>query len=209
MEEVLDVQPGEDLLIRMKTGKALPRVHAPENVSRIINAPSNVKHRLILMLTYGCGLRLGEVCMLKPSDIDIERRVVWVRKGKGKKDRIVMLDDTIAPYLVSWLQTGCGRKYLFEGYTPGKHLSKRTIEKIYTNACNKQGINTQGGIHSLRHDFATHLLEQGVDLRYIQELLGHSSSKTTEIYTHVAAHKITQIRSPIAVLLKQEAYTTG
>ena len=82
------------------------------------------------------------------------------------------------------------------------HLSKRTIEKVYTHACDKAGVDTQGGIHSLRHSFATHLLEQGVDLRYIQELLGHSSSRTTEIYTHVAAHKIVSIRSPIAGLLK-------
>ncbi len=202
MEEVLEIKPGEDLLIRMKIGKPLPRVHSLEEINTIINAPSNEKHKLILMLTYGCGLRLGEICMMKPADIDIDRKVVWIRKGKGKKDRMVMLDDALSPYLVSWLKAGCGKKYLFEGYTAGEHLSKRTIEKIYTNACRKQGIDTQGGIHSLRHSFATHLLEQGVDLRYIQELLGHSSSKTTEIYTHVAAHKIVKIRSPIAGLLK-------
>jgi site-specific recombinase XerD len=155
------------------------------------------------MLTYGCGLRLEEVCMLKPADIGLDRKVVWIRKGKGKKDRMVMLDDTLAPYVESWLKNGCGKTYFFEGYTPGNHLSKRTIEKIYTNSCEKQGIDAQGGIHSLRHSFATHLLEQGVDLRYIQELLGHASSKTTEIYTHVAAHKIVAIRSPIAGLLKK------
>jgi integrase/recombinase XerD len=202
MEEVLEVEPGEDLLIRMKTGRPLPRVHSLEDVNAIINAHSNEKHKIILMLTYGCGLRLGEVCDMKPSDIDIERKVVWIRKGKGEKDRMVMLDDALAPYLVSWLETGCGKRYLFEGYWAGEHLCKRTIEKIYTNACRKKGIDTQGGIHSLRHSFATHLLEQGVDLRYIQVLLGHSSSKTTEIYTHVAAHKIVQIRSPIAGILK-------
>jgi integrase/recombinase XerD len=202
MEEVLEVRPGEDILIRMKTGKALPRVHSLEDITSIINAPSNEKHKLILMLTYGCGLRLGEVCVMKPSDIDIDRKVVWIRKGKGKKDRMVMLDDALSPYLVSWFKAGCGKNYLFEGYKAGEHLSKRTIENIYTNACRKKGIDTQGGIHSLRHSFATHLLEQGVDLRYIQELLGHASSKTTEIYTHVAAHKIVKIRSPIAGLLK-------
>lgn len=201
LEEVLDVKPGEDLLIRMKTGKVLPRVHSPQEIQSIITAPSNDKHKLILMFVYGCGLRLGEVCVLKGEDIDLERRIVWIRKGKGKKDRIVMLDDSLAPYLVSWLREGCGKRYLFEGYQSGKHLSKRTVEKIYTDACKKRGIDSQGGIHSLRHSFATHLLEQGVDLRYIQELLGHSSSKTTEIYTHVAAHKIVEIRSPIATLL--------
>lgn len=202
MEEVLEIHPGEDLLIRMKTGRTLPRVHSLQDITSIINALSNAKHKLILMLVYGCGMRLGEVTVLKPEDIDLERKVVWIRKAKGKKDRIVMLDDALAPYVSSWLKDGCGKKYLFEGYASGKPLSKRTVEKIYTHACEKEGIDPHGGIHSLRHSFATHLLEQGVDLRYIQALLGHASSKTTEIYTHVAAHKIVSIRSPIAGLLK-------
>ena len=204
MEEVLEIEPGEDILIRMKTGKPLPRVHSLEKIAELVNAPSNYKHRLILMLTYGCGLRLGEVCVLRPRDIDIERKVISIRKAKGKRDRIVMLDDELAPYISNWLKCGCGTEYVFEGYTPGNHLSKRTIEKIYTNACIKKNIDSKGGIHSLRHSFATHLLEQGIDLRYIQELLGHSSSKTTEIYTHVAVHKIVSIRSPIAGLLKKK-----
>ncbi len=203
MEEVLEISPGEDLFIRMKTGRPLPRVHSQKDIRLIINSPVNFKHRLILMLVYGCGLRLGEVCELKPEDIDLDRKIVWIRKGKGKKDRMIMLDDELSPFVAAWLKCGCGRLFLFEGNTPGKHLSKRTVEKIYTDACVKQGIDSQGGIHSLRHSFATHLLEQGVDLRYIQELLGHVSSKTTEIYTHVAAHQIVAIRSPIAGLLKQ------
>jgi site-specific recombinase XerD len=198
MEEVLDLQPGGDICIRMKTDKTLPRVHSAENISALIKSPSNAKHRLVLMLTYGCGLRLGEVQTLKPQDIDLNRKVLWVRKGKGKKDRMVMLDQNLLPYIEGWLKNGCGDTYLFEGYKPGKALSKRTIEKIYTNTCAKLHIDHQGGIHSLRHSFATHLLEQGVNLRYIQVLLGHASTKTTEIYTHVAAHNITGIRSPIA-----------
>jgi integrase/recombinase XerD len=200
-EEVLEVKPGDDLLLRMKTGKPLPRIHSRETVGKIIAAPKNVKHRLMLMLAYGCGLRLGEIPVLQPTHIDFERKVLWVRKAKGKKDRIVMLDNDLAPYVAAWLKTGCGQKYLFEGYVPGKHISKRTVEKVYSNACLKLGIDNQGGIHSLRHSFATHLLEQGEDLRYIQELLGHSRSTITEIYTHVAAHKIVEIRSPIAGLL--------
>jgi integrase/recombinase XerD len=201
-EEVLDVKPGEDFFIRMKIGKPLPRIHSRETVGKILTAPRNVKHRLMLMFGYGCGLRLGEIRSLKPTDIDFDRKVVWVRKGKGKKDRIIMLDQDIAPFVAAWLKTGCGTTFLFEGYVPGKAISKRTIEKVYDNACLKLGIDNQGGIHSLRHSFATHLLEQGISLRYIQNLLGHASSKTTEIYTHVAAHKITEIRSPIAGLLK-------
>jgi site-specific recombinase XerD len=201
MEEVLEVKPGEDLFIRMKKGKVLPRVHSSQDIAAILTAPTNAKHRLILMLVYGCGLRLGEVCVLKPEDIDLYRKIIWIRKAKGKKDRMVMLDETLLPYIAAWLKNGCGLTYLFEGYNPGEYLSKRTVEKIYTDACHKRGVNPQGGLHSLRHSFATHLLEQGVDLRYIQELLGHASSKTTEIYTHVAANKIVEIRSPIAGLL--------
>jgi len=185
----------------MKTDKSFPRVHSAQNISALFKTPINPKHRLILMLTYGCGLRLGEVHNLMPQDIDLHRKVLWVRKGKGKKDRMVMLDETLLPYVVAWLKEGCGTRYLFEGYFAGKAISERTIGKIYTNACQKLGINNQGGIHSLRHSFSTHLLEQGVSLRYIQELLGHASSKTTEIYTHVAAHNISGIRSPISALL--------
>jgi integrase/recombinase XerD len=204
IEEVLDIRPGEDILIKMKTGKALPKVHSLESIKKIINAPSNFKHRLILMVTYGCGLRLSEVHSLQREHIDFDRKGVTIRKGKGKKDRVVMLDDTLAELLINWMNTGCGKEYLFEGYTEGEPLSRRTIEKIFENACTKAGIDSRGGIHSLRHSFATHLLEQGTDLRYIQELLGHASSKTTEIYTHVAIHKILTIRSPIGGLLKKE-----
>lgn len=201
LQEVLEVEPGDDILIRMKTDKTLPRVHSKENISRIINTPSNFKHRLILMLAYGCGLRLGEIHNLQPQDIDLERKVLWVRKGKGKKDRMIMLDQELIPHLQSWLDHGRGRSFLFEGYQVDKALAKRTIEKIFENTCKQLKVNSNGGIHSLRHSFATHLLEQGTDLRYIQELLGHASSKTTEIYTHVAAHKIMSIRSPIAGLI--------
>jgi site-specific recombinase XerD len=214
LEEVLDARPGKGLFVRMKTGKRLPRVHSRENVARILSAPSNPKHRLILSLAYGCGLRLGEIRTLRREHIDVARGVVWVRKGKGKKDRLVMLDADLAPTVVAWLGSGCGSVYLFEGYTSGKPLCKRSIQKVYTNTCSELRLDHQGGIHSLRHSFATHLLEQGVDLRYIQELLGHSSSRTTEIYTHVAAHKLVQIRSPIAGMLsgverRGEATTDG
>jgi len=199
--EVLEIQPGDDLMVRMKTGKPLPRVHSKENVAAILKTPRNVKHRLILMLVYGCGLRLGEVRFLRPVDIDVDREILWVRKGKGKKDRMIMLDGDLISKVKEWCALDCGKEYLFEGYRPGMPLARRTIEKVYENACSKLGIDRQGGIHSLRHSFATHLLEQGCDLRYIQELLGHASTKTTEIYTHVAAHKIVEIRSPIAGMI--------
>jgi len=156
--EVLELEIGEDIFTRMKTDKALPRVHSLERINSIISTPANFKHRLILMITYGCGLRLSEIRTLRPSDIDIERKVITLRKAKGKKDRVVMLDDELTPYIENWMKNGCGKEYLFEGYTPGEPLSKRTIEKIYTNTCTKLNIDPKGGIHSLRHSFATHLL---------------------------------------------------
>lgn len=204
LQEVLELEPGKGIAVRMKTGKPLPRVHSRANVAKIVSFPRNAKHRLMLQLAYGCGLRLNEIRQLRPGHIDMDRKVVWVRKGKGKKDRMVMLDDELVPSVRGWLHTGSGKEYLFEGYTPGKAISRRSIQKVYSTTCARLGIDSQGGIHSLRHSFATHLLEQGVDLRYIQELLGHSSTRTTEIYTHVAAHKLIQIRSPIAGLLNQE-----
>ena len=185
-KEVLNVEPGDDLMVRMKTGKPLPRVHSKKNVGMILHGPRNPKHRLMLMLAYGCGLRPAEVANPRRRDVDVERMVLWPRQARGRKDRMVILDSD--PAIRSWLESGCGRRYVFDGYTPGKAISRRTIQKVYTDTCARLGVDHQGGIHSLRHSFATHLLEQGVDLRYIQELLGHGSSKTTEIYTHVAAN---------------------
>ncbi len=132
--------------------------------------------------------------------MDINRDIIWIRHGKGDKDRTVMLDPIIKNELLVYLRKFGGKKFLFEGYEPGTALTNTTISKIYENACKKAGITKQGGIHTLRHSFATHLLEHGTDLRYIQELLGHSSSKTTEIYTHVSTKAISRIRSPLAHL---------
>jgi integrase/recombinase XerD len=161
-------------------------------------AESNLKHRLILMLAYGCGLRLNEIRHLKREDIERDRAVITVRQGKGKKDRIIMLDEALRPALDAYLKKGAGRVWLFEGYDPGQMISSRTIGLIFDHACQKAGVAKKSRIHGLRHSFATHLLEQGTDLRYIQELLGHNSSKTTEIYTHVSKAAITRIRSPLA-----------
>ena len=198
--EVLGIPIVPSSLPRMKTGRPLPKVYSQVDIEKIILSEGNYKHRLMLMLAYACGLRLSELRFIKPGDIDLERNIVWIRRGKGSKDRRVMLDAAIKPELTAFLRSGKGKTFLFEGYEPGKALTAMTISKIYRHACKKAGIEPLGGIHTLRHSFATHLLEHGTDLRYIQELLGHASSKTTEIYTHVSSSAISRIRSPIAHL---------
>jgi integrase/recombinase XerD len=187
-----------DKLPRMKTGRPLPPVYSIEEIERILAATSNLKHRLILMLAYGCGLRLGEIRHLKRDDFDYDRSLLTIRQGKGKKDRVVMLDDVLKTPLHSYLKQGAGKTWLFEGYPAGNALTGRSIGNIFKEACTKAGVHRKSGIHGLRHSFATHLLEQGTDLRFIQEILGHSSSKTTEIYTHVSNASIKRIRSPLS-----------
>jgi site-specific recombinase XerD len=187
-------------LPRMKTGRPLPKVYSEKEIEKILSVDMNPKHRLLLMLAYGCGARLSELRYLKRDDIKIDRDLILIRQGKGKKDRIVMLDPIIKVEIERYLKLNLSKTYLFEGYSPGIPLTTMTISKIYHHACEKAGVICQGGIHTLRHSFATHLLEHGTDLRFIQELLGHSNSKTTEIYTHVSAKAIGKIRSPIAHL---------
>lgn len=188
------------LTIRMKTGRQLPKVYSIQEIESIISALTNETHRLIVLLTYACGLRLGEVRSLAVKDIDFDCKLVRICSGKGNKDRIVMLDDSIKPILQKHYNKCCGQKWLFTSSLTGLQLTPRTISKIYETACDKAAVPRKGGIHTLRHSFATHLLENGTDLRYIQALLGHSSSKTTEIYTHVASNRIALIRSPASKL---------
>jgi site-specific recombinase XerD len=197
---VLEIPVAPTSLPRMKTGRPLPLVYSQQDIEKIILGAKNHKHRLMLTLAYACGLRLSELRFLKPEHIDLERNIVWIRHGKGAKDRGVMLDQAIKPEVLAFLKSGKGKTFLFEGYEPGHSLTPTTISKIYQHACENAGIEPLGGIHTLRHSFATHLLEHGTDLRYIQELLGHASSKTTEIYTHVSSTAISRIRSPIAHL---------
>jgi integrase/recombinase XerD len=197
---VLGINISVETLPRMKTGRPLPKVYSEQEIEKIISSVSNPKHRLILMLAYGCGLRLSEIRNLKPDCIDFDRNLLWVRKGKGQKDRAVMLDPGIKQAMIAHLKAYKNADYIFESDWSGEKLSARTLGQIYLNACKKAGVTPKGGIHSLRHSFATHLLEHGTDLRYIQTLLGHSSSKTTEIYTHVSNNVIGKIRSPLANL---------
>lgn len=166
-------------------------------MKRILNATSNIKHKAILMLMYSGGLRVGEVVKLKPGDIDPNRKLIHIRGSKGRKDRYTLLSNTVIDVLRKYWKRYRPQKWLFEGAKKGVHLSTRTADKIFRNACKKAGINKGVSFHSLRHSFATHLLESGTDLRYIQELLGHAHSKTTEIYTLVSRKNLGKIISPI------------
>ena len=184
---------------RMRPGKTLPNVYGQGDMWKILECISNEKHKLILMVTYGCGLRLAEINLLRPADIDWDRNVIRIH-GKGSKERDLPLDPCLAAPLRKYLKSNRNLRYLFEGSSQGRPYPRRTIEKIYDNACKKAGVQRRGGIHTLRHSFATHLLEQGVDLRRIQVLLGHANIKTTQIYTHVSREEIAKIRSPLASL---------
>ncbi|MCD6274789.1 MAG: site-specific integrase, partial [Candidatus Aenigmarchaeota archaeon] len=184
-------------LKRPKKDKKLPVVLNQEEISKILSSITNIKHRLILMLIYSAGLRVSEVVKLKPGDIDDERKLIHIKGGKGRKDRYTMLSEVATEMIRRYLKEYGQSIWLFSSQDKEKHITTRTVEKIFSNACKKANIKKNATVHSLRHSFATHLLERGTDLRYIQELLGHKSSKTTEIYTHVSNKDIGKIKSPL------------
>jgi len=181
---------------RPKREKLLPNVLSKEEVKLILNAHSNLKHKTMLSLIYACGLRRSELLHLKPTDIDSKRGIVIIRQSKGKKDRIAPLSDKILTMLRDYYVANKPITYLFEGKIPGESYSEYSLQSVLKQALYKVGIRKPVTLHWLRHSFATHLLESGTDLRFIQELLGHNSSKTTEIYTHVSTKSIQQIKSP-------------
>ncbi|MFW6035134.1 MAG: site-specific tyrosine recombinase/integron integrase [Halothermotrichaceae bacterium] len=187
---------------RPKKEKKLPVVLSQKEVYKILNALKNQKHKTILCIIYSAGLRVGEVVRLKIKDIDKHRMLIHVRQGKGKKDRYSILSKQALNELVIYAKKYPLKDWLFPGMKEEAHLSERTVERVFKKACKKAGIKKKVSVHSLRHSFATHLLEQGVDLRYIQELLGHKNSTTTEIYTHVSNRDIKNITSPLDDLFK-------
>lgn len=181
---------------RPKRSKVLPNVLSKQEVKLILEAHSNIKHRMMLSLIYSCGLRCGELLALQPHHIDSKRNVVLLKNAKGKKDRIVPLSPKILHLLRDYYTLFKPEKYLFEGKTKGCAYDSRSLQQVLKSALQKTAITKPVTLHWLRHSYATHLLETGTDLRYIQELLGHNSSKTTEIYTHVSTKSIQQIKSP-------------
>jgi len=181
---------------RPRSENTLPRILAKSEVKSILRSIKNIKHRCIISLLYSAGLRRNEIVDLKISDIDSKRMMIHIRAAKGKKDRYTVLSEKILKDLRYYYIKCKPKVFLFEG-PKGQQYSVSSVRKILVKAVSAAGIRKRVTPHTLRHSFATHLLEDGVDLRYIQTLLGHSSSKTTEIYTHVAKHKLLGIKSPL------------
>ena len=185
-----------DKIHRPKRSKLLPNVLSKEEIKLILNAHGNIKHKTMLSLIYSCGLRRSELLHLKPADIDSHRGIVIIRQSKGKKDRIAPLSPKILEMLRHYYVISKPKTWLFEGQNAGLPYASKSLQSVLKQALQKTGITKPVTLHWLRHSYATHLLESGTDLRYIQELLGHSSSKTTEIYTHVSTKSLQQIKSP-------------
>lgn len=196
-KEVLKQSAQKHEYIRPKSEKKLPYVLSEEEVMLILQAVDNLKHRAMLYLAYSSGLRVSEVVRLKISDLDISRSTLLVRQGKGRKDRYTMLSNAAWEIVQAYILSEKPGHWLFPGQTKGKHLTERSLQKVFNQALKRSGIKKDAGIHVLRHSFATHLLEAGTDLRYIQELLGHLNSSTTERYTHVSNKHIRKIQSPL------------
>jgi integrase/recombinase XerD len=183
-------------LDRPRTEKTLPEVMSEEEVVNLLNAVENLKHRAILMTIYSAGLRIGEAVNLRIADIDSKRMQIRIEQAKGKKDRYTLLSAKTLEVLKKYFVEYKPKIWLFEGQNGGQY-SEKSIQLIFHKAKDAAKINKKVTVHTLRHSFATHLLESGTDLRYIQSLLGHSSSKTTEIYTHITTKGFDQIVSPL------------
>ncbi len=185
-----------DYIQRPRREKRLPNVLSKDEVKSILEAPTNLKHRAMLSLIYACGLRRSELLNLTLKDVLSDRNLLFIRQSKGKKDRVVPISNKLIEMLRDYYKAFKPKTWLFEGQLPGEKHSERSIQLVLNKAVTKAKINKPVTLHWLRHSYATHLLENGTDLRYIQELLGHSSSRTTEIYTHVSTKSLQQIRSP-------------
>lgn len=189
-------------LKRPKKSRYLPTVLSKEEVLDLLRVTRNLKHRCALALIYSSGLRIGELLNLELKDIDIDRRLILIRQSKGRKDRYVMLAESVRPLLYNYLQTYMPKNYLMEGYKD-KQYTASAVRSFLKDSCARAKIRKPVSPHTLRHSFATHMLENGTDLRYIQELLGHAKPETTMIYTHVAQKDVVKIQSPLDASIKE------
>ena len=197
-----------DAVVSIREPRRLPVVLSPEEVGRLLASTTNIKHKAALSLTYATGLRRSEVVSLRLTDIDSDRMLIRVEQGKGKKDRYVILSPHLLELLREWWRVARkkgwmrrGQPWLFPGYR-GQHMSPRQLHRLVCLAAARAGITKRVGVHTLRHSFATHLLEQKTDIRIIQVLLGHKKLDTTALYTRVAVNALGQVTSPLDLLLK-------
>ncbi|MQP25678.1 tyrosine-type recombinase/integrase [Flavobacterium sp. LMO8] len=185
------------VLPRPKKEKKLPVVLTMEECLQIFKVVDNPKHKLLLLIGYGAGLRVSEIVSLKWSDILFEEQKIHIKNAKGKKDRMVMLPYSIVTSLQLYRELYKGKHYVFEGQFAGEPYSTGSVQQVMRNALKLTGLEKKATVHTLRHSFATHLLENGTDIRYIQQFLGHSSIKTTTIYTHLTKTAVDKIQSPL------------
>ncbi len=192
----------------VRRDKKLPVVLNSDEVTALIAACSNIKHKLLLMVIYSAGLRVSEAVRLRPEDIDSVRNMIHVKNAKGRKDRYTLLSDAVMHLLETYIKTVQPKTWLFPSYDHETHLSVRTAQKVMEHARDKAGIKKDATVHTLRHSFATHLLDQGSDIRHIQKLLGHANLKTTAIYTHVSDTSLSAIKSPLDRFLPASDFDT-
>lgn len=178
-----------------KVSKKLPTVLTREEVKKMIDSVENKKHKLIVMFLYSSGIRLSELTNLKVGDLEMNEKMGWVRSGKGEKDRMFILSDKVIEELKNFILEKQSSDFVFSGKKGG--LSQRLIQKIVASAAKKSGVNKNVSPHTLRHSFATHLLESGENIRKIQELLGHASLNTTQVYTHVSTEELKKVKNPL------------
>lgn len=203
-EQVMGQERETYWIERPRKEKKLPNVISEESVLKMLSTIDNLKHLCVVALLYSSGLRRGEVIRIRKGDIDLDRRQIRVRGAKGKKDRVTLLSKQMVGLLMQYVEEYKPQYWLFEGAIRGKY-SPTSVANIVKKAAEKAGIAQRVTPHTLRHSFATHLLEHGTDTRYIQELLGHYSLQTTSIYTHVATKNFEKIESPLDRIMKDDS----
>ena len=195
-QDVLKKDIDFDFNIKMKKPSTIPEVLSVEEVQRLLNSFTNIKHKAIFTLCYSAGLRLGEILNIKISDIDSDRMQIRISQAKGKKDRYSLLSPKVLELLRKYVSEYKPLEYLFEGQKGGKYSSS-SVQQLMRRHRKKANIKKKATPHTLRHSFATHLLDNGTDIRFIQELLGHAHISTTQIYTHVSSRSLKDVKSPI------------
>jgi site-specific recombinase XerD len=202
-EKVLHREKGDYYIERPRRANKLPEIISEAELLKLLKATDNIKHKTIITMLYSSGVRRGELLNLRIKDLDFDKRIIFVRAGKGKKDRTTILADYAILVLKKYLEMYKPNYWLFEGANR-KQYSPTSVLSILRRSSIKAGLNKIVRPHMLRHSFATHMLEQGVDLRYIQTILGHESPKTTEIYTHVSKYSLAKIKSPFDAIFDKK-----